>query len=74
MRHLIRSFSFVCLGALAAITAQAEPGVLWVKLMSIEDRPIKRLRVGAEGLVSSDVTDDRGLARIRLASQPAPES
>src|SRR6266542_6331513 len=73
MRHLIRSFSLVCLGALAAVTAQAEPGTLWVKVLNINDSPIRRIRLGAEDPSSSDLTDDRGMARIRLAPQPGAE-
>src|SRR5690348_1963546 len=73
MRHLVRSFSLVCMGILAAITAQAEPGVLWVKVMNINDSPIRRIRIGADGPGSSDLTDDRGFAKIRLAPQPGAE-
>jgi tetratricopeptide (TPR) repeat protein len=72
MRHLIRSFSLVCLATLAAITAQAEPGVLWVKVLDLKDRPVRKVNIGTEGPGSSALTDDRGLARIRLAPQTRP--
>jgi hypothetical protein len=35
MRLLIRSFSLACLAALAAITAQAETGILLVKVLNL---------------------------------------
>ncbi len=72
MRTLIRSFSIACLATLAAITAQAEPGILWVKVLNLKDRPIRKISVGTEGPGSSALTDDRGLARISLAPQTRP--
>jgi hypothetical protein len=72
MRPLIRSFSFVCLASLAATAAQAEPGVLWVKVLNLKNTPFRRISVGTEGPGSSALTDDRGLARIRLAPQTRP--
>src|SRR5262245_4614911 len=72
MRPLIRLFNLVCLGTLAAITAQAEPGILWVKVLNLKNAPVRKVSVGAEGPGSSALTDDRGLARIRLAPQTRP--
>jgi tetratricopeptide (TPR) repeat protein len=72
MRPLIRSFIVVCLATLAAITAQAEQGILWVKVLNLKDRPISRISVGTEGPGSSTLTDDRGLAKIKLAPQTKP--
>src|SRR5262245_24895196 len=69
MRTLIRSFGFIYLATLAAITAQAETGILWIKVLNLKDRPIRKVSVGTEGPGSSALTDDRGLARIRLAPQ-----
>src|SRR5215475_12510411 len=73
MRPLIRLFSLVCLAPLAAIAAQAEPGILWVKVLNLKNRPIPRISVGAEAPGSSDITDDHGLAKIKLAPQTRPE-
>src|SRR5262245_46599793 len=72
MRTLIRSFSLVCLATLAAITAQAETGILWVKVLNLKNTPVPKISVGTEGPGSSTLTDDRGLARIRLAPQTRP--
>jgi tetratricopeptide (TPR) repeat protein len=72
MRHLIRTFSLFCLAALAAITAQAEPGILWVKVLNLKNAPIRKISVGTEGPGASALTDDRGLARIKLAPQTRP--
>src|SRR5262245_52112785 len=72
MHPLIRSFSLVCLALLAAVSAQAETGILWVKVLNLKDRPIRKISVGAEGPGSSAITDDRGLAGIRLAPQTRP--
>src|SRR5262245_23032853 len=72
MRPFIRSFGLVCLVALAATVAQAETGILWVKVLNLKDRPIRKISVGTEGPGSSAITDDRGLARIRLAPQTRP--
>src|SRR5262250_1337333 len=72
MRPLIRSFGLACLAALFAITAQAETGILWVKVLNLKNTPIRKISVGAEGPGSSALTDDRGLARIRLAPQIRP--
>jgi len=72
MRPLIRSFGLVCLAALAAITAQAETGILWVKVLNLKNTPVRKVGVGTEGPGSSALTDDRGLARIRLAPQTKP--
>jgi len=72
MRSLIRSFSLVCLATFAAITAQAEPGILWVKVLNLKNAPIRKISVGTEGPGSSALTDDRGLARIKLAPQTRP--
>jgi tetratricopeptide (TPR) repeat protein len=69
MGSLIRSFSLVCLTALAAIAAQAEPGILWVKVVNLKNLHIRGIGVGTEGPGSSTLTDDRGLARIKLAPQ-----
>src|SRR5262250_155008 len=69
MRPLIRSFSLVCLATLAAITAQAETGILWVKVLNLKNTPVRKISVGTEGPGSSTLTDDRGLARIRLTPQ-----
>src|SRR5215475_9954811 len=69
MRPLIRLFSLVCLATLAAIAAQAETGILWVKVLNLKNTPVRKISVGTEGPSSSTLTDDRGLARIRLAPQ-----
>jgi tetratricopeptide (TPR) repeat protein len=72
MRPLIRPFCLSCLAALAAITAQAETGILWVKVLNLKNTPVRKVSVGTEGPGSSALTDDRGLARIRLAPQTRP--
>src|SRR5262245_53305898 len=72
IRLLIRSFSLTCLAALAAITAQAETGILWIKVLSLKNTPVRKVSVSTEGPGSSALTDDRGLARIRLAPQTRP--
>src|SRR4030095_10489729 len=72
MSPLIRSFSLACLATFAAITAQAETGILWVKVLNLKDRPVRKISVGTEGPGSTALTDDRGLARIRLAPQTKP--
>jgi hypothetical protein len=72
MRPLIRSFGLACLAALAAITAQAETEILWVKVLNLKNTPVRKVGVGTEGPGSSTITDDRGLARIRLAPQTKP--
>jgi tetratricopeptide (TPR) repeat protein len=72
MRPLIRSLGLVCLAALAATAAQAETGILWVKVLNLKDRPVRKISVGTEGPGSSALTDDRGMARIRLAPQTRP--
>jgi len=72
MRPLIRSFSLVCLATLAAVTAQAEPGILWVKALNLKNAPIRKISVGTEGPGAPALTDDRGLARIKLAPQTRP--
>src|SRR5262245_2519894 len=72
MRPLIRSLSLVCLATLAAGAAQAETGILWVKVLNLKNTPVRKISVGAEGPGSSALTDDRRLARIRLASQTRP--
>ena len=72
MRPLIRSFSLACLAALAATVAQAETGILWVKVLNLKNTPLRKVSVGTEGPGSSALTDDRGLARIRLATQTRP--
>jgi tetratricopeptide (TPR) repeat protein len=72
VRPLIRSFSLACLAALAAITAQAETEILWVKVLNLKNTPVRKVGVGTEGPGSSTITDDRGLARIRLAPQTKP--
>ncbi len=72
MRLLVRSFGPVCLATLAAITAQAETGILWVKVLNLKNTPVRKISVGTEGPGSSALTDDRGLARIRLAPQTRP--
>jgi tetratricopeptide (TPR) repeat protein len=72
MSPLIHSFSLVCLATLAAITAQAETGILWVKVLNLKNTPVRKVSVGTEGPGSSTLTDDRGLARIRLAPQTRP--
>src|SRR5262245_42400146 len=72
MRPLIRSFSLVYLATLAAITAQAETGILWVKVLNLKNTPGRKISVGTEGPGSATRTDDRGLAGIRLASQDRP--
>jgi tetratricopeptide (TPR) repeat protein len=72
MRPLTRSFGLVCLATLAATVAQAETGILWVKALSLKNTPISKIGVGTEGPGSSALTDDRGLARIRLAPQTRP--
>jgi tetratricopeptide (TPR) repeat protein len=69
---LIRLFSLVCLATLASITAQAETGILWVKVLNLKNTPVRKVSVGAEGAGSSALTDDRGLAKIRLASRTMP--
>src|SRR5215470_2947026 len=69
MSPLTRSFSLVCLTTLAAITAQAETGILWVKVLNLKNTPVRKISVGTEGPGSSTLTDDRGLARIRLTPQ-----
>jgi len=69
MRPLISSFSLVCLATLAAGAAQAETGILWVKVLNLKNTPVRKISVGTEGPGSSALTDDRGLARIRLATQ-----
>ncbi len=72
MHPPIRSLGLVCLVALAAITAQAEPRILWVKILNLKDRPVRKISVGAEGSGSSTLTDDRGIAGIRLGPQSKP--
>src|SRR5512145_2508136 len=72
MSPFTRLFGLACLAMLAAITAQAEPGILWVKVMNLKNTPVRRVNVGTEGPGSSALTDDRGLARIRLATQTRP--
>src|SRR5262245_38760418 len=72
MNQLIRIFSLVCLGFLAAVAAQAEPGILWVKVLDLKNTPVRNISVGAEGASSSAMTDDRGLAGIKLAPQTRP--
>jgi len=72
MSPLTRSFSLVCLTTLAAITAQAETGILWVKVLNLKNTPVRKISVGTEGPGSSTLTDDRGLARIRLGPQTMP--
>src|SRR5262249_34673390 len=72
MHPPIRSFSLVFLLALAAITAQAEPRTLWVKVLSLKDRPVRNISVGAEGAGSSTLTDERGIAGIKLGPQSKP--
>src|SRR5262245_56775067 len=69
MRPLIRSFSLISLVTLAAVTAQAEPGVLWVKVLNLKNSPVRKVSVGTEGPGSSSLTDDRGLAKVKLAPQ-----
>jgi tetratricopeptide (TPR) repeat protein len=71
MRHLIRSFSFACLGALVAIAAQAESGITWIKVLDLKDRPIRRVRIIAEDYGFSALTDDRGLAGFKIVPQGA---
>jgi hypothetical protein len=65
VRTFIRSIGLVCLAALAATAAQAETGILWVKVLNL---------IGVEGAGSTGVTDDRGLARIKLAPNTRPET
>src|SRR5262245_29167727 len=72
MRSPIHLFSLVCLATLAAITAKAEPGILWVKVLNLKNLPIRGISVGTEGPGSSAMTDDRGLVKIKLASQTRP--
>jgi tetratricopeptide (TPR) repeat protein len=72
MRPLIRSLGLVCLAALAATVAQAETGIMWVKVLNLKNTPVRKISVGTEGPGSSALTDDRGLARIRLAPQTRP--
>jgi tetratricopeptide (TPR) repeat protein len=72
MRPLIRSFGIAFFTTFAAISAQAEPGILWVKVLNLKNTPVRKVSVGAEGPGSSTLTDDRGLARIRLAPQTRP--
>src|SRR5215510_15275393 len=72
MHPPIRSFTLICLVALTAITAQAEPRILWVKVLNLKDRPVRKISVGAEGSGSSALTDDRGMAGIRLSPQSRP--
>ena len=62
----------VCLVTLAATVAQAETGILWVKVLNLKNTPVPKISVGAEGSGSSAITDDRGLARIKLAPQTMP--
>lgn len=69
MLHLTRSFSLICLATLTAVAAQAESGILWVKVLNLKDRPIRKVSVGTQGPGSPALTDDRGLAKIRLAPQ-----
>jgi hypothetical protein len=72
MHPPIRSFALICLAALVAITAQAEPRTLWLKVLNLKDRPVRKISVGAEGSSSSAITDDRGMARVILAPQIKP--
>src|SRR5512145_3288393 len=72
MSPFTRLFGLACLATLAAVTAQAEPGILWVKVLNLKNTPVRRVNVGTEGPGSSALTDDRGLARIRLAPQTRP--
>jgi tetratricopeptide (TPR) repeat protein len=72
MHPFIRSFSLACLATLAAGAAQAEPGILWVKVLNLKNTPVRKVSIGTEGPGSSALTDDRGLARIRLAPQTNP--
>jgi tetratricopeptide (TPR) repeat protein len=72
MHPLVRLFGLACLATLAAITAQAEPGILWVKVLSLKNTPVRKVSVGTEGPGSSTLTDDRGLVRIKLAPQTRP--
>ena len=72
MRPLIHSFGLICLVTLAATVAQAETGILWVKVLNLKNTPVPKISVGAEGSGSSAITDDRGLARIKLAPQTKP--
>jgi tetratricopeptide (TPR) repeat protein len=72
MRLLFRSLGIACLAALAATAAQAQTGILRVKVLNLKNTPVPKVSVGAEGSGSSAITDDRGLARIKLAPQTMP--
>src|SRR5262245_9891727 len=72
MHPPIRSLVLACLAALVAITAHAEPRILWVKVLNLKDRPVRKISVGAEGAGSSTLTDERGVAGIRLGPQSRP--
>lgn len=69
MHLLTRSLITACLLTLAANSVIAEPGVLWVKVLNLKNRPIAKLKIGTEGPGSAAPTDSRGLAKIRLAPQ-----
>jgi tetratricopeptide (TPR) repeat protein len=45
---------------------------LWVKVLNLKNTPVRNVSIGTEGPGSSALTDDRGLARIRLAPQTRP--
>lgn len=72
MRPFIRLFSLGCLATLAVTVAQAETGILWVKALNLKNAPIRKVSIGTEGPGSLATTDDRGLAKIRLAPQTTP--
>jgi tetratricopeptide (TPR) repeat protein len=72
MRALFRSLGLACLAALVATAAQAETGILWVKVLNLKNNPVPKISVGVEGSGSSAITDDSGLARIKLAPQTMP--
>src|SRR5262245_13660483 len=72
MRPLILSLGLVCLAALAATASQAETGILRVKVLNLNNTPIREVGIRAEGLGSYALTDDRGLAGINLAQQTRP--
>ncbi|HEV2667405.1 MAG TPA: hypothetical protein VG324_20985, partial [Blastocatellia bacterium] len=72
MHPPFRLLSLVCLAAFAAITAQAQSRILLVKVLNFKDRPIRNVSVGLEGSGSPALTDDRGMAGIKLAPQIKP--
>src|SRR5262245_10621899 len=72
MHPPFRLICLVCLAGLIAITAQAEPRTLWVKVLNLKDRPVRTISVGAQGSSTYTITNDQGLARVILAPQIKP--